>query len=508
LKNMREELDIITAYENVGTYRGAADICGTTHKTVKRVVERNAAGQDRPVRAPRSANYEAVRALVAQDVGNTKGRITAKRLLPRVRAAGYSGSARNFRRLVAQEKKRYRSEHGRTHRPAAWSPGEHLVIDWGVIEGVHVFAAVLAWSRFRFVRFAADEKAATTMAMLAECFEVIGGVPKVVLADRMGCLKGGVVANRVVPTPEYVRFATHYRFRPDFCEAADPESKGIVEALVRYGKDDLAVPLLFEHAGEGDLAVGAARVLADLDAANERARCWCTEVNASEHSEICAIPADRLAKEVDLLTALPSLRPMIGPAPARRKVDKLSTIRWGSARYSVPSALIGTTVGVAVKGTRVLILEHRTGEVHAEHPLIPPGAASILDEHYGGARPAAPVRAIRPRNAAEVEFCALGPAAEAFIAGAAGAGHTRLGPELAELNTLTAAHGPAAMVAALERARAYRRWAAADVRSILAAGAGVATPRPAGDALVIGLPAATGRSLAEYAPTTTKAVSS
>ena len=36
--------------------------------------------------------------------------------------------------------------------------------------------------------------------MLAECFEVLGGVPKVVLADRMGCLKGGVVANRVVPT--------------------------------------------------------------------------------------------------------------------------------------------------------------------------------------------------------------------------------------------------------------------------------------------------------------------
>jgi len=36
---------------------------------------------------------------------------------------------------------------------------------------VHVFCAVLAWSRFRFVRFAADEKATTTLAMLAECFE-------------------------------------------------------------------------------------------------------------------------------------------------------------------------------------------------------------------------------------------------------------------------------------------------------------------------------------------------
>ena len=49
-----------------------------------------------------------------------------------------------------------------------------------------------------------------------------------VLADRMGCLKAGVVENVVVPTPDYVRFATHYGFRPDFCHAADPESKGIV----------------------------------------------------------------------------------------------------------------------------------------------------------------------------------------------------------------------------------------------------------------------------------------
>ena len=37
----------------------------------------------------------------------------------------------------------------------------------------------------------------STMAMLAECFETIGGAPAKVLADRMGCLKGGVVANVV-----------------------------------------------------------------------------------------------------------------------------------------------------------------------------------------------------------------------------------------------------------------------------------------------------------------------
>ena len=149
-----------------------------------------------------------------------------------------------------------------------WAPGEHLVIDWGVIAGVHVFCAVLAWSRVRFVRFAADEKQDTTLGLLAECFEVLGGVPGVVLTDRMGCLKGGVVANRVVPTPDLVRFATHYRFRPDFCEAHDPESKGLVENLVGYGKDDLLRPLMLEHALHDGTSIDESRVsamvLADL----------------------------------------------------------------------------------------------------------------------------------------------------------------------------------------------------------------------------------------------------
>ena len=129
--------------------------------------------------------------------------------------------------------------------------------------------------RVRFVRFAEDKRAETTLAMLAECLEVLGGVPGKVLADRMGCLKGGVVADVVVPTPEYVRFATHYGFRPDFCEAADPESKGIVENLVGYAKSDLMVP----QPPFGDLA-----------AANAQAAAWCAEVNGVIHSEICAVP--------------------------------------------------------------------------------------------------------------------------------------------------------------------------------------------------------------------------
>jgi len=482
-------MDIISAYREVGSYRGAAAICGTTAKTVRRVIARHEVGGAAPVRASRGHNYDSVAELVTQRVEKTRGRISAKRLLPAARAAGYEGSTRNFRRLVSARKALWRNENHRGRRPAVWSPGEHLVIDWGVLGGLHVFCAVLAWSRVRFVRFADNERAETTLGLLAQCFEHLGGVPAVVLADRMGCLKGGVVANKVVPTGEYVRFAAHHGFRPDFCEAADPESKGIVENLVGYAKTDLMIPGVD----------GSGEAFGDVGAANAAAAAWCVQVNAAMHAEVCAVPAERLLAERELLTPLPSLRASIG-ATVTRKVDRLACVRFASARYSVPVRFIGAQVHLQVEADRTLsiIAGPGEGEVVAEHILVAPGEVSILDDHYGGPRPA-PQRAVRPRTSAEKAFCALGPTAEAFITGAAAAGNTRLGPELAELNTLAAAHGVQPFLDALARAVAFGRWRATDVRSILAAGGGTPQPTAAGEALVITLPQVPTRPLSAYA---------
>ena len=74
-------MDIISAYREAGTYRGAAAISGTTPKTVKRVIARHGAGGGAPARAPRERNYDAVAGLVAERVARTVGRISAKRLL-------------------------------------------------------------------------------------------------------------------------------------------------------------------------------------------------------------------------------------------------------------------------------------------------------------------------------------------------------------------------------------------------------------------------------------------
>jgi hypothetical protein len=79
-------MDIIAAYREAGTYRGAAQIAGTTHKTVKRVIARHEAGGGVPQRGPRGRNYDGVAV------------------------------------LVAEQKAAWRREHHRGRRPAIWSP--------------------------------------------------------------------------------------------------------------------------------------------------------------------------------------------------------------------------------------------------------------------------------------------------------------------------------------------------------------------------------------------------
>lgn len=112
---VKERRDILSAYREVGSYRDAADICGTTPKTVKRAVLADAENDATAVEVV-AHNYDEVRDVVAERVAKTHGRITAKRLLPVATAAGYDGSDRNFRRLVAEEKRSSRRSNHRGRR--------------------------------------------------------------------------------------------------------------------------------------------------------------------------------------------------------------------------------------------------------------------------------------------------------------------------------------------------------------------------------------------------------
>lgn len=106
LKNARERMDMISAYRDVGSYRGAAAICGTTHKTVKRIIELHEAGGTPVGKRSRARNYDEVTDLVAKRVKDTSGRLG--------QAAAARGAGRAMR--------------GRPGTSAAWSPTPNALL--------------------------------------------------------------------------------------------------------------------------------------------------------------------------------------------------------------------------------------------------------------------------------------------------------------------------------------------------------------------------------------------
>ena len=492
MKSGRTQVEIVALYEELGSYRAVGALMGCDHKTVKRYVEAAGdAGQLAPA-LTRSRVTDDFAGLIAERVEQTQARVTARRMMRLVRAAGYEGSERSLRRAVADAKEVWRQKQaleGRVYRPWVSAPGEWMLCDWGAAGTVPTpagprklsfFSAVLGWSRFRTVSFSCSERFGALAVGLAHSFEQVGGVPGRVLFDNPKTVATGHLAGVAVLNPDLVRLAAHYRFSPRTTERQDPESKGKVEALVRFTKSDL-IP----YEGFGS-----------LDEANVAGAEWCREVNAEVHYETRARPAERLEVERPLFRALPAARPAVA-CGEQRKVDRLATVRFCSARYSVPHRLVGETVTVQASDRDVVIMFG--GVAVAVHALLAPGEASIADAHYPTPAPTG-VRALRPRTASEHAFLALGVEAEDYLRAAAAAGTARLHERLDEALGLARTRGEDQTRAALGRATTFGRFAHGDLASI-ADGLTATPPTVVADAEPLaleGLPTVAVRSLDDY----------
>jgi transposase len=459
-------MEILEAFDLVGTYRGAAALVGCDHKTVARLVElRDRAAGGAPVPAPRARPAVGGFAeKIAELVDRSKGAIHADIAHQKLVAMGYAGSERTTRRAVARAKRAWRAEHGRRTRPWIPEPGLWLQFDYGegpVIDGrrTSLLCAWLPWSRYRVVVALVDRTLPSVVLGLDRVLREVGGVPTYVLTDNERTVTVDHVCGIAVRNPKIVAAARHYGFAVQTCVPADPQTKGGSEATVRIAKADL-VPT--DHNLRDEYAS-----FAELE---DACRAFCERVNAREHRVTRQPPAVLLLEERARLHPLPERAHTLCFGETR-KVSWQSTVSVGGAIYSVPSSLLGERVWARADGDELVIVHADAAggprEV-ARHQLTTPGQPRICDAHYPPKPPGALERVPKAQTDAERAFLQIGPGAGEWLTRAAAAGTVRVRRKMAEAVDLAKLHGETAVEPALMAAAAAGRFDEGAIASILA----------------------------------------
>ena len=96
LKDSQESMEVIEAYDLFGSYNGAAQFCGCSANTVKKLVQARNAGQLREQLhyQPRPKGTDKFVAIIEEAVDQSKGKIRAKQIHTRLVTLGYAGQAR------------------------------------------------------------------------------------------------------------------------------------------------------------------------------------------------------------------------------------------------------------------------------------------------------------------------------------------------------------------------------------------------------------------------------
>ena len=468
-------MEILEAYDLTGSFRDAAELAGCSHHTVAAHVVARDAGRPAGTGAARPQLIDEYLPKVEEWVEASAGKIRADKAHDRLLALGFEGSERTTRRAVAIVKHDYRSGRRRVHRPWVTEPGMWVQYDFGdgpVIDGVKttLFCAWLAWSRFRVVLALRDKTMPSVFAALDVTLRRLGGAPTYVLTDNEKTVTVEHVAGMPVRNPQMVAFSRFYGVTVHTCEPADPASKGGSESTVKLAKADL-VPTdtnLLEAYGS----------FAELEAACEA---FCEQVNTRVHRVTRRVPVEMLAEERARLHPVPEHPHTVAFGLTRTVPASMPMVAFEGAQYSVPHALVGQTVWVRVHGRGTdeqVVIVHlgSAGPVEvARHRRATPGSPKITEEHFPPAPAGALDRRPKAKNAADLEFLALGEGAHMWLTEAAAAGSTKMRVKMNQALGLAKLFDPAEVDWALGYAAVHSRFAEADLASILDHHAGART---------------------------------
>lgn len=217
-------------------------------------------------------------------------------------------------------------------------------------------AFTLTYSRYKWGIFQEQPfTSADLVRALYLCFDYYGGMPRELVYDQDSIIVVSENAGDIVHTQAFTAFLTETKIKTRVCRKNDPETKGLIEASVKYVKGNF-----MEN-----------RFYSDIESWNQSFEDWLERTgNGRMHGTTKRKPAEMFLEERE------HLLPLFGHAPDKaveymdRAIRPDNTILYLSNRYSLPLGTYGRekTVTLRVKDNTLEIMD-RVGDTIAMHEI-------------------------------------------------------------------------------------------------------------------------------------------
>lgn len=363
---LEEWMEIKTLYQEGHAIRQITRLTGRSRNTVRKVLRAKAPETFK--KPQRKSKLDIFKEYVRERYGAC--RLSSVRLIEEIRSMGYTGSITTLRRWVHLELKAPGRALAKLTVRFETAPGEQAQADWaecGTFDdpvghkkvSIYCFVMVLGYSRYMYICFKTSMKIDSLIECHKQAFEYFGGWPGSILYDNMKQVR----LSQREWNPLFLDFANHYGFIPKTCRPYRARTKGKVERMVDYVKDNFL----------------AGRSFLGLEDLNSQAMHWLeSTAHVRVHGTTGRRPCDLLAQEK--LTALESTSPYRLAERQVCKVDSSSMVRFDRSRYSVPPQYTGQEVIVEHLGQKILV--KRGDVILAEHDRATQSGECVVNKEH------------------------------------------------------------------------------------------------------------------------------
>lgn len=226
---------------------------------------------------------------------------------------------------------------------------------------LYFIAFVLSHSRYKYVEWLDRPFRTADMVQCHEnAFRYFGGMPSEMVYDQDALLSVSENAGDLVLTSAFSRYHKTRGFSIYLCRKSDPESKGKVEQVVKFVKNNFSKNRVFSTIADWNGATIAWLARTGNHKVHHNTKKRPAEVHALEKPHLQRVSGTYIFEKV--------LESSI-----TRNIQKDNVIRYDGNRYSVPRGTYRTgernQAVVRIEGDRLCICLEATGEVLAHHAV-------------------------------------------------------------------------------------------------------------------------------------------